>query len=140
MSFILAQGKAYTDEQRTTIIESLRAYLELGYSRNKACNFVGLDATTLSKWVKDDEALSMKLSSWENLVNTIAISNIKKAIQIEGADEKDTRKENSWKWLERKEESFKPKQDVTTNDKDLPTPIASLPNGIPRNNSIQTDQ
>lgn len=119
----MAQGKEYTIEERTSIIESLKPFLELGYSRNKACKFIGLDATTLSKWVKDDESLSMKLTGWENAVNALAMANIADAIRRESQNEEDVRKENSWKWLERKEETFKPKQDVTSNDKDLPTPI-----------------
>jgi transposase-like protein len=51
----MAQGKPFTPEERKIIIESLRPYLEMGFSRNKACKFIGLDPTTLSKWVQDDE-------------------------------------------------------------------------------------
>lgn len=136
----MAQGKEWTIEEKETIIQSLKPYLEMGYSRNKACSFIGLTPSTLSNWVKDDESLGMKLTGWENVVNTIAIANIKKAIELEGKDEKDIRKENSWKWIERKEESFKPKQDVTTNDKDLPTPIMKLDGILPNNSNNQNSE
>lgn len=134
----MAQGKAFTTEQRTSIIESLKPYLELGFSRNKACAFVGLDATTLSKWVQDDEALSMKLTGWENTITALAVSNIAMAIRKEAESEDDVKKENSWRWAERKEETLKPKQDVTTNDKELPAPIIPL-DAIRRNHSSQED-
>lgn len=128
----MAQGKAFTPEQRTTIIESLRPHLELGFSRNKACALVGMDPTTLSVWVQNDEALSIKLQSWENTTTALAMANIQMAIRKEAETPDDIRKENSWRWAERKEESMKPKQDVTSNNKELPVPILSIP-------SVHTD-
>ena len=122
----MAQGKAFTEKEREDILESLRPHLELGFSRSKACKLIGLDESTLSKWVKASEALSMKLTSWENTTNAIAMASIQMAIRKE-AESDDLRKENSWKWLQTKEETMKPKQDVTTNDKDLPTPILNVP-------------
>lgn len=95
------QGKAYTPEQKQTIIESLKAYLEMGFSRRKACKMVGFDDTTLSKWVQDDPALSIKLQSWENAINLVVMQNIANAIQKENESE-DLRLENTWKWADRK--------------------------------------
>lgn len=115
----MSQGKAYTEEQKQMIIESLQPFLELGYSRNKACNFIGFDPTTLSVWVRGDEALSMKLTAWENKTTAIAMANIQKAIKAE-KDSKDKVKMNSWKWVERKEETMKPKSDITTDGKPIP--------------------
>ena len=129
----MAQGKGFTPEQRTEIIQSLKPYLEMGFSRNKACAFIGLAPGTLSNWVGDDEALGMKLVGWENTNNALALANVFKALQKE-AESEDSKVENSWKYLERKEESFKPKQDVTSNDKPLPTPILTLGN-VHSNNS-----
>lgn len=109
----MAQGIAYTDKQRESIIESLRPYLESGFSRNKSCNLIGLDATTLSKWASDDEALSMKLEGWENAINKLAMANIADAIRREGELPDDVRKENSWKWAERKIRELSPKSELT---------------------------
>ena len=108
----MSQGKAFTPEQREVIIQSLQDWLELGFSRNKACAFIGLKANTLSNWVKEDEALGMKLVGWENANNKIAMSNIRDAMMKEGEMEDDLRKENSWRWVSAKEETMKPKQEI----------------------------
>lgn len=112
------QGKPYTPEQKAEIIESLKPFLEMGYSRRKACAFIGFDDTTLSKWVQDNPGLSMKLTGWENTLSSLALANVHKAIKIESETE-DAKIDNSWKYLERKEESFKPKSDVTSDDKSM---------------------
>jgi hypothetical protein len=103
------QGKPYTPEQRAVIIESLKPFLQLAYSRNKACNFIGLDPTTLSKWVQEDEALSMKLQGWENEISVIARQNWRKEIQEKNDYEA------SKEWLEKKDrQEFGKNIDVTT--------------------------
>jgi len=135
----MAQGKAFTPEQREVIIKSLQPYLEMGFSRNKACEFIGLTPATLSIWVKDDEALLMKLTGWENAINTIAINNIAQAVKRESELEDDLRKENSWKWAERRmKEDFSTRTENTGKDgKDLiPIPIL---NEIQGNNSTKED-
>ncbi len=124
----MAQGKAYTPEQKQSIIESLRPYLELGFSRSKSCKFIGLDETTLCKWLSNDEALSMKIESWENVINTVAMANIRDAINLESEME-DARKETTKWWLERRMKadfSVKTETDVTTNGKELPSPIINI--------------
>lgn len=111
----MAQGKPYTEVEKVSIIESLRPFLEIGLSRNKSCESIGFDPTTLSKWVQDSEALSMKLQGWENTLNLLAVSNIASALQKE-AEMDDSRKETSKWYLERRVKEFSPKQetDVTT--------------------------
>lgn len=112
----MAQGKAFTDEQRSSIIESLKPYLEIGFSRNKACSLIGLDPTTLSKWVVADEALSMKLEGWENSVNKLVLQNLVDAIKKEGETD-DTRKETTRWWAERKMKAdFSTRQESTGAD------------------------
>ena len=101
----------------------------MGFSRNKACAFIGLNATTLSKWVKADESLSMKLTSWENTNTALALANVYQALQNENellGEGKEVRADNSWKLLNVKEDGYKPKQDITSNDKVLPTPILTV--------------
>jgi hypothetical protein len=111
----MAQGKAFTPEQREEIIQSLKPYLEMGFSRNRACEFIGLAPGTLSNWVKDDEALGIKLASFERTLAALALANVHKALQIE-AELEDAKKENSWRYLERREDGFKPKQDITSDN------------------------
>jgi predicted transcriptional regulator len=123
----MAQGKAFTNEQRETIIQSLREYLELGFSRNKACEIIGLAPSTLSNWVKDDEALGIKLQGWENAINKVAMQNILDAINKEGEAD-DTRKETTKWWLERKMKAdFSTRTDITTNDEKIESGVVILP-------------
>ena len=98
----MAQGKAFTPEQRENIIQSLQPYLEMGFSRNKACELIGFKPTTLSNWVQADESLGMKLTGWESTVDTMVMANLRDAIKREGELQDDIKKENSWKWAERK--------------------------------------
>lgn len=137
----MAQGREWTTEERETIIQSLKPYLEMGYSRNKACAFVGIAPGTLSNWVKADDALGIKLTSWENMLTGLALATVHQAIQNEKlmAEEKgEVRTDNSWKYLSKREDGYKDKLDVTTNDKELPAPIISL-DAIRRDNSPQTN-
>ena len=113
----MAQGKEFTTEQRQEIMQSLKPYLELGFSRNKACDLIGLPPTTLSNWAREDEALGMKLEGWENAMNKTALANIQTAMIKETEDGKaDTAK---W-WAERKMKhdfSLKLEQDITSDGK-----------------------
>lgn len=114
----MAQGKAFTPEQREEIIKSIQPYLEMGFSRNKACAFIGLPGQTLSNWVKDDEALGIKLMSFENTLSALALANVHKSLRAE-AEMEGARIDNSKWYLERKEDSFKPKQDITSDDEKI---------------------
>lgn len=132
----MAQGKAFTPEQKQMIIESLQEYLELGFSRSRACKMVGFDETTLSKWLSIDEALSMKVQGWENAMNKLALSNIRDAMMKEGELE-ETRKETSKWWAERKmkeELSTKVDTDITSQGQSLGVVILPNKNG----NTVET--
>lgn len=122
----MAQGKPFTEKQREQAVESIRPHLELGFSRNEACRMVGLDPTTLCKWAKKDETLSMKLASWENAVTTVAIANIRDAVLREAEMNDDAKKETSKWWLERRaKKDFSTRQETTGPDGValIPTPI-----------------
>jgi len=113
----MAQGKAFTKEEKESIIESLKPYLEMGFSRNKSCRFVGLDPTTLSKWAQDSEALSMKLVSWENVNTALALANIHQALkneQVLAIEKGDVRMDNSWKVVSKLEEGYEDKSTVSS--------------------------
>ena len=114
----MAQGKEFTKEEKDSIVNSLQPYLQMGFSRNKACQFIGLTPQTLSLWVQADESLLIKLTSWENVVNTVAMQNVVDAINKENEMPEDIRKENSWKWLERRmRDDFATKVDSDVNQK-----------------------
>jgi hypothetical protein len=126
----MSQGKAFTKEQKDSIIQSLREYLEIGFSRAKACKLIGLSDSTLSKWVVDDEILSMKVQGWENSINKLVYANIMSAIIKEGEMEDDLRKENTWKWADRKMKddgmTTKVETDITSNGKDLAPTVINI--------------
>lgn len=136
----MAQGKAFTPEERESIIESLQPFLSVGMSRNKACESIGLDPTTLSKWVQDSESLSMKIKGWENSLNKLAMQNIADALAIESEIE-DARKETSKWYLERRmKNEFSTRQENTGADgKDLPTPILSIKQNALHTNDINQE-
>lgn len=139
----MAQGVPFTKEQREEIVETIIPHLQMGFSRNKACAFIGLEPTTLSKWVQADEALSMKLTSAENTMNILALANIYQALQNEKAvlgEGKEVRAENSWKLVSKLEDKYKDKLDVTSDDKPLPTPILTIAtNEVYSNDSDEED-
>ena len=97
----MSQGKAFSSEQKESIIQSLKDYLELGFSRNKACELTGLAPQTLSNWVQIDESLGIKLQGWENAINKVVMANLLDAINKE-SEMDDNRKETTKWWAERK--------------------------------------
>lgn len=97
----MSQGKAFSPEQKESIIQSLKDYLELGFSRNKACELTGLAPQTLSNWVQIDESLGIKLQGWENAINKVVMANLLDAINKE-SEMDDNRKETTKWWAERK--------------------------------------
>lgn len=127
----MAQGKAYTDKQREMILESLKDYLELGFSRSRACKMVGFDETTLSKWLSNDEALSMKVQGWENAMNKLALANLRDAL-LKEAETDDSKKETSKWWSERKmKEDFSTKSETDITSQGEQLGVVILP---PKNN------
>lgn len=120
----MAQGKEWTDEERSDIVQSLQPFLEAGLSRNKACEAIGLAPATLSNWVKADAVLGMKLQGWENSMSVLALANINSALKKE-AEMDDARKETSKWFLERRmKNEFSTRTEATGADgKDLPAPI-----------------
>ena len=136
----MAQGREWSIEERANIIQSLQPYLEAGFSRNKACEYIGLTPSTLSNWVKADDSLGMKLQGWENATNILAVRNIMDAIAKE-AELEDTKKETSKWWVERRmKNEFSTRTENTGADgKDLPTPIISLNGRLQRDNSSSKD-
>lgn len=133
----MSQGKAYTEQQKETIIQSLKPYLELGFSRNKSCDLIGLAPTTLSNWVQLDEALGMRIEGWENSMNKLALANINSAL-LKEAEMDDARKETTKWWLERKlKAEFSTKVEQEVNFKELPKPILDV--NIQEDNSDKQD-
>lgn len=90
------QGKAYTKAQREKIIQSIKPYLQLEYDLKNACLLAGVPYTTVRNWVNKDNALSIQIEAWQNMVKAKARQNVVK--EINGGDTQ----ESKW-WLERRE-------------------------------------
>lgn len=98
----MQQGKQYTSEQVNKVLKVIQENLTNGQSRNNACIMAGISPSTLSRWLKLDDELAMKVSTWESNLNYLARDNIASAI-----------KENNLpisKWyLEKTDNYFNPK-------------------------------
>jgi hypothetical protein len=108
----VAQGKAF---DKTEIMKVLEPLFKLGYSINKACEYAGIEQSTVAKWLSADEILSKKVKVWQNEVNTRARANWIKAID-EGIETKNGRDyyTPSKDWLERREkQDFSTRQELT---------------------------
>lgn len=102
----MSQGKEYTEEEREEIIQSIKPYLELGYSINRACIIAGIPYQTVHNWVNQKETLGIRIKAWQNAVNAEA----RKILVNQIKNEKD--KEISKWWLERREKNdFSTKQE-----------------------------
>jgi hypothetical protein len=133
----MAKGKPFTKKQRADIIETLKPYLELDYDLKKAHTlaFSSLsekykknipDYTTISRWVKADESLAIKIEGWRNMVSAQARKNWAGKI-------KDTDYTASKDWLERREKNeFSTRQEMTGADGDnlIPEETKSKVDGL----------
>lgn len=102
----MAQGKAFTKEEKDEIVLSLKTYFQLGYSIKRACQNAGFNFQRVYEWVKDDEVLRTKIEAWQNEISAKARENWRE--QIRGGDY-----QASKDWLERREKrEFSTRVDV----------------------------
>lgn len=101
------------------VIERLRYAYMIGSTNAEACAYAEIGERTLYDHIAANSEFSQKIDDWKlNPIlkaKTMVVENL--SIDLKNAQ---------W-YLERRAKEFKPKQDITTNDKDLPTPIL---NGI----------
>jgi hypothetical protein len=108
----MAQGIAWN---KKTVFEALEPKLKLGYSLTKACNICVIPISTVSTWLEKDEALRLKVNSWQNEISDMARINWSEAIKNGvptkyGQDTYNPSKD----WLERKsKDEFSVRQEIT---------------------------
>jgi len=103
----MAQGKAFTDLQKAEIIKSLEPFFKLGCNLKKACAYGGICYNTVYNWVKEDEALLIKIKALQNEVNADARKVLVKAI-------KEGDKQIALNWLSKKEkDEFSDRTELT---------------------------
>jgi len=101
------------------VLKDLRMIFLIGATQEEACRYSGISVKTLHNHIKREPDFIQEIAKWQD--EPVLKAKRKVVDDIES----DT---NTAKWyLERRAKEFKPKQDITTNDKDLPTPIL---NGI----------
>ena len=75
--YIRVQGKAYSKHK---ILKLIRPWLSKGLSVNKACQFIGLDSSVITKWCNLDPNLSKQLESYRHDLSKVALINVSEAI------------------------------------------------------------
>jgi len=123
----MAKGKVGKPTVMTPeVLSNLKEAYLMGCSTSEAAAFTDISQTTLYEYLTKNPEYAEKVEAWK-------LSPFLKAKRTI-IDSLDDTKNAQW-YLERRAKEFKPKQDMTTNDKDLPTPIL---NGIEAIN-VQTD-
>lgn len=72
------QGKARNKEET---IEALSEFFKLGCSVKKACEYGGIPQSTVATWIQNDDALRIKITAWQNEMNTLARRNWKDQLE-----------------------------------------------------------
>ena len=99
-------------------IEKLRQAFIIGATKEEACAYAEISKVTLYSYIDKNPDFVNDIEAWQKTPLLKAKATVNKNL--------DDTKTAQW-YLERRAKEFKPKQDLTTNDKDLPTPIL---NGI----------
>lgn len=105
-------------------VNKLEEALSKGASISAACFHANISRQTFYNWIKDNKDLEERFDSLKENPIMKALDTI-----YGNLGDKDTAK---W-YLERRTKEFKPKSDVMSDDKALPTPI--LAHALPSNNS-----
>lgn len=126
-------GRPLTDWNKIKPI--LRSSYHNGLNITQACLEAGISKETYYQKIKADQVFSDEMQKAQQRVFSKARQNIAQAIE---AGDKDISK---W-MLERRDKEFKPKQDLTTDDKPFPTPImggssVSTDDSIPEDSQTQ---
>lgn len=74
------QGKAYTDEQKAKIMESIRPYLQLEFDIKNACAMANAPYESVLNWIKKDPALYIQVEAWQKSVQAKSRQNVAQTI------------------------------------------------------------
>lgn len=103
-------------------LDKLRQAFIIGATKEEACAYAEISKVTLYSYIDKNPDFVNDIEAWQQTPLLKAKATVNKNL--------DDAKTAQW-YLERRAKEFKPKQDLTTNDKDLPTPIL---NGIEKLN------
>ena len=108
-------------------LDKLRQAFIIGATKEEACAYAEISKVTLYSYIDKNPDFVNDIEAWQQTPLLKAKATVNKNL--------DDAKTAQW-YLERRAKEFKPKQDLTTNDKDLPTPIL---NGIEKLNVSTND-
>jgi hypothetical protein len=108
------------------VLDKLRQAFLFGATKEEACAFADIGYRTLYDYLDRNPEFSQEIEKWQ-------LNPILKA-KVTVVRELDDPKNAQW-YLERRAKEFKPKSDITSNNKELPTPILSTIEVI----DVQTD-
>jgi len=108
------------------VLDKLRQAFLFGATNEEACAFADIGYRTLYDYLDRNPEFSQEIEKWQ-------LNPILKA-KVTVVRELDDPKNAQW-YLERRAKEFKPKSDITSNNKELPTPILSTIEVI----DVQTD-
>jgi len=112
------------------IVNKLELGFTMGFTDVEACLYANISKQTLYDYCKKIEGYTDRKEGLKNHPKLLAKVNLYKAL-------KDNKKVDDSKWyLERRDKEFKPKNDITSNDK--PLPIFNI-NDLSTNNSHKED-
>lgn len=103
----MAQGKQWDKEQ---IVQTLKPYLQLGYSVKKACKLAQFPDSTFYDWINNDDLLRAKVEAWQGMISAKARQNVASSV------DKGNVEDSKW-WLERREKrEWSTRQEITGED------------------------
>jgi len=112
------------------IVNKLELGFTMGFTDVEACLYANISKQTLYDYCKKIEGYTDRKEGLKNHPKLLAKVNLYKAL-------KDNKKVDDSKWyLERRDKEFKPKNDITSDDK--PLPIFNI-NDLSTNNSHKED-
>lgn len=74
----MARGKA---RNKKKVLETLRPYFQLGCSVKRACDYAGINNSTIFTWIADDDDLREQITAWQNELSAIARKNLAVAMR-----------------------------------------------------------
>ena len=114
------------------LLARLKVVFLIGATYKEAGAAVGVSVKTISNYTKNDPELLQQIQAWRSAPILKAKRTIVDRLEHEV-------KVAQW-YLERRCPEFKSRQDITTNDRELPTPIlAGLSNFVANSTNTQND-
>lgn len=115
----MAKGVPY---DRDKVLQSLKPFFLLGYTKRKACLLAKLEPSNLTRWEKDDPSIAIEIQAWQGSIGAKAREAVARSITGDPENGVAPNVEVSKWWLERMERdsfSTRVENDLTTNGENI---------------------